>query len=97
MFRRDEDQHGREKPGSLSDTLARWWKGKNHKLAYKLLYMAQHGNKNERCKAVTALGSLSHLKGSRHDVSLVSIVVFLLDTWNETLELQTDVRFMQSF
>lgn len=76
MFRKDEDLHGPEKPGNLSDTLARWWKMKNHKLAYKLLYMAQHGNKNERYKAVTALGSLSCLKGSHRNVSLVSIVVF---------------------
>lgn len=66
MFRKDEDLHGptSEKPRSLSDALAKWWKMKNHKIAYKLLYMAQHGNKNERCKAVTTLGSLSHLKGN---------------------------------
>ncbi|XP_012055483.1 PREDICTED: protein SERAC1 [Atta cephalotes] len=64
MFRKDEDLHGptSEKPTSLSDALAKWWKMKNHKIAYKLLYMAQHGNKNERYKAVTTLGSLSHLK-----------------------------------
>lgn len=64
MFRKDEDLHGSaEKSGSLSNTLARWWKTKNHKLAYKLLYMAQHGDRNERYKAVTVLGSLSHMKG----------------------------------
>ncbi|XP_077259175.1 protein SERAC1 isoform X1 [Temnothorax americanus] len=64
MFRKDEDLHGpaSEKPRSLSDTLARWWKEKNHKLAYKLLYMAQHGDRNERYKAVTELGALLHLK-----------------------------------
>ncbi|XP_011066797.1 PREDICTED: protein SERAC1 isoform X2 [Acromyrmex echinatior] len=64
MFRKDEDLHGptSEKPTSLSDALAKWWNMKNHKIAYKLLYMAQHGNKNERYKAVTTLGSLSHLK-----------------------------------
>jgi len=65
MFRKDEDLHGpaSENPRSLSDILTRWWKVKNHKIAYKLLYMAQHGDKNERYKAVNALGSLSHLKG----------------------------------
>lgn len=74
MFRKDEDLHGPalEKPGSLSDTLARWWKMKNHKIAYKLLYMAQHGNKNERYKAVTVLGSLSHLKGKLSRLSQCS-------------------------
>ncbi|KYM95025.1 Protein SERAC1 [Cyphomyrmex costatus] len=64
MFRKDEDLHGPalKKPRSLSDVLAKWWKVKNHKIAYKLLYMAQHGNKNERYKAATTLGSLSYLK-----------------------------------
>ncbi|XP_011861232.1 PREDICTED: protein SERAC1-like [Vollenhovia emeryi] len=65
MFRKDEDLHGppaSERSSGLSDTLARWWEMKNHTLAYKLLYMAQHGDRNERYKAVTVLGSLSHLK-----------------------------------
>lgn len=64
MFKKDEDLHGSglEKPQSLSDRFANWWKMKNHKIAYKLLYMAQHGDKTERFKAVTALSSLSHLK-----------------------------------
>lgn len=82
MFRKDED-HGSvsDRPGSLSDILAKWWKMKNHKLAYKLLYMAQHGNKNERYKAVTALGGLLHLKGklfSCCNVSLAVIVILLI-------------------
>ncbi|KAL0099697.1 hypothetical protein PUN28_019834 [Cardiocondyla obscurior] len=51
-----------KKSRSLSDIFMKWWKVKNHKLAYKLLYMAQHGDRNERYKAVTVLGSLTHLK-----------------------------------
>lgn len=64
MFRKD-DLHGPvlEKSQSLSDILMNWWEMYNHKIAYKLLYMAQHGNKNEQYKAVTALSSLSRLKG----------------------------------
>lgn len=65
MFKKDQDLHGSalEKSQSLSDMFTNWWKMKNHKIAYKLLYMAQHGDKTERFKAVTALSSLSHLKG----------------------------------
>ncbi|KMQ95175.1 protein serac1 [Lasius niger] len=64
MFKKDQDLHGSalEKSQSLSDMFTNWWKMKNHKIAYKLLYMAQHGDKTERFKAVTALSSLSHLK-----------------------------------
>ncbi|XP_072746379.1 protein SERAC1 [Anoplolepis gracilipes] len=64
MFKKDEDlrRSSLEKPQSFSDIFKNWWKIKNHKIAYKLLYMAQHGNKTERFKAVTALSSLSNLK-----------------------------------
>ncbi|XP_032663066.1 protein SERAC1 isoform X2 [Odontomachus brunneus] len=64
MFRKDENLYrsALDKPQGLSDILMKWWKVYSHNLAYKLLYMAQHGNRNERCKAVTVLGSLSHLK-----------------------------------
>lgn len=64
VFRQNEDLHGivQEKSRSLSDILTTWWKVKNYKIAYKLVSMAQHGDKNERFKAVTALGSLIHLK-----------------------------------
>ncbi|GAB1865692.1 Protein SERAC1 [Camponotus japonicus] len=64
MFKEDEDlqRSALEKPQSFSDIFTNWWKIKNHKIAYKLLYMAQHGDKTERFKAVTALGSLSNLK-----------------------------------
>lgn len=77
MFKKDEDLHGSglEKPQSLSDRFANWWKMKNHKIAYKLLYMAQHGDKTERFKAVTALSSLSHLKG-KFIIYLPLIIVF---------------------
>lgn len=65
MFRKNKDLHGivQERSQSLSDILTKWWKIKNHKIAYKLLSMAQHGDKNERVKAVTSLSSLIHLKG----------------------------------
>lgn len=65
MFKEDEDlqRSALEKPQSFSDIFTNWWKIKNHKIAYKLLYMAQYGDKTERFKAVTALGSLSNLKG----------------------------------
>lgn len=65
MFKKDEDLHRSvlEKSQSLSDIFTNWWKVKNHKIAYKLLYMAQHGDKTERFKAITALSSLSNLKG----------------------------------
>ncbi|XP_014473260.1 PREDICTED: protein SERAC1-like isoform X2 [Dinoponera quadriceps] len=64
MFGKDEDLYrsALEKPRGLGDILMKWWKVYSHNLAYKLLYMAQHGDKNERCKAVTVLGSLSYLK-----------------------------------
>ncbi|XP_025158727.1 protein SERAC1 isoform X2 [Harpegnathos saltator] len=64
MFQTDEDLYKStlQKPQGIGDILMKWWKVHSHNLAYKLLYMAQHGDKNERHKAVTALGSLSHLK-----------------------------------
>ncbi|XP_011352205.1 protein SERAC1 isoform X2 [Ooceraea biroi] len=60
MFGKDEDlkESASEKPRSFSRALAQWWKIKNHKLAYKLLHMAQKGE-TERFKAVTVLNSLS--------------------------------------
>lgn len=65
MFGKDEDLHGStlEKSQSLGDIFTKWWKIHNHKIAYKLLYMAQHGDKNERFKAASTLSSLAHLKG----------------------------------
>lgn len=65
MFRKDDDLHGstQEQSQSIRDVLMKWWEVHNHKIAYKLLYMAQHGDKNERYKAATTLGSLTHLEG----------------------------------
>lgn len=65
ISKEDEDLHrsALEKPQNFSDMFTNRWKIKNHKMAYKLLYMAQHGDKTERFKAVTALSSLSNLKG----------------------------------
>ncbi|XP_050458776.1 protein SERAC1 [Cataglyphis hispanica] len=64
MSKEDEDLHrsALEKTQNFSDIFINRWKIKNHKMAYKLLYMAQHGDKTERFKAVTALSSLSNLK-----------------------------------
>lgn len=70
MSKEDEDLHRSAlekirdvKTQNFSDIFKNRWKIKNHKMAYKLLYMAQHGAKTERFKAVTALSSLSNLKG----------------------------------
>lgn len=77
MFRKDENLYrsALDKPQGLGDILMKWWKVYSHNLAYKLLYMAQHGDRNERCKAVTVLGSLSHLKSI-----LVLIYFNIIDT-----------------
>ncbi|KAG7189606.1 hypothetical protein KM043_017290 [Ampulex compressa] len=64
MFREDKTaqssalktQHG------LSTIVMKWWKSLNRNLAYRLLHMAQHGNKSERYKAVHTLNSLKYLK-----------------------------------
>lgn len=77
MFKKNEDLHRSfEKSQSLSDIFTTWWKVKNHKIAYKLLYMAQHGDKTERFKAVTALSSLSNLKGKFINCILMSTIAF---------------------
>lgn len=58
-----DNTHVTEKPRSFGNILMKWWKTYNKKTPYNLLYVAQHGDKNERRKAVTALNSFSHLKG----------------------------------
>lgn len=63
VFGKNEDDSTLERSQKFGDIFKNWWKIKNHKIAYKLLHMAQHGDKNERSKAVTTLSSLSYLKG----------------------------------
>lgn len=62
MFKEDKNLHRSGKSQGLGDALMKWWKVRSHNLAYKLLYMARHGDKNEQYKALTVLGSLSYLK-----------------------------------
>lgn len=47
---------------SFNHTIMKWWKSLTRNIAYKLLYIAQHGNVRERLKALCTLNSLNHLK-----------------------------------
>ncbi|OAD56460.1 Protein SERAC1 [Eufriesea mexicana] len=47
---------------SFDHTIMKWWKSLTRNMAYKLLYIAQHGNNSERLKALCSLYSLKHLK-----------------------------------
>lgn len=47
---------------SFNHTVMKWWKSLTRNVAYKLLYIAQHGNVRERLKALCTLNSLKHLK-----------------------------------
>ncbi|XP_054013372.1 protein SERAC1 [Hylaeus anthracinus] len=51
-----------EQSSSFSQTIMKWWKSVNRHVAYKLLYMAQHGDKIEHLKSVYMLNSLKYLK-----------------------------------
>ncbi|XP_076666289.1 protein SERAC1 isoform X2 [Andrena cerasifolii] len=64
MFRKNENLQSflPEQSPSFSDIVMKWWKSLNRNLAYKLLHMAQHGDKTERLKAVYTLSSLKYLK-----------------------------------
>ncbi|XP_017795657.1 PREDICTED: protein SERAC1 [Habropoda laboriosa] len=64
MFRKIENlQSSVEKQSlSFSHIIMKWWKSFNRSIAYKLLYMAQHGNEWESIRALYTLNSLKHLK-----------------------------------
>lgn len=46
----------------ISNPAIKWWKGVKHTLAWRLLKMAQNGNKEDRIKAIHQLTRLKHLK-----------------------------------
>lgn len=46
----------------LSNPAIKWWKSIKHSLAWRLLKMAQHGDKEDRIKAIHQLTLLKHLK-----------------------------------
>lgn len=46
----------------LSNPAIKWWKSIKHSLAWRLLKMAQRGNKEDRIKAIRQLTLLKHLK-----------------------------------
>lgn len=46
----------------LSNPAIKWWKGVKHTLAWRLLKMAQTGNKEDRMKAIHQLTLMKHLK-----------------------------------
>ena len=64
MFRKNENLQSflPERSPSFSDIIMKWWKSLNRNVAYKLLHMAQHGDRTERLKAVYTLNSLKYLK-----------------------------------
>ncbi|XP_076248337.1 protein SERAC1 [Calliopsis andreniformis] len=64
MFRNSENLQSflPEQSPSFSQHVMKWWKSLNRNVAYKLLHMAQHGDKTERLKAVYTLNSLKYLK-----------------------------------
>lgn len=64
MFRKDENLQASisKKPHSFTHNVMKWWKSWNRSLAYRLLYMAQHGDQNERLKSLYTLNSLKYLK-----------------------------------
>ncbi|XP_076619639.1 protein SERAC1 [Colletes latitarsis] len=64
MFRKSRNLQSSiaEESPSFSHIIMKWWKSLNRNVAYKLLYMSQHGNKPERLKAIYTLNSLKYLK-----------------------------------
>lgn len=65
MFRKKENLQSPlpDQSLSFSHIIMKWWKSVNRNVAYKLLHMAQHGDKTERLRAVYTLNSLNYLKG----------------------------------
>ncbi|XP_017887632.1 protein SERAC1-like isoform X3 [Ceratina calcarata] len=47
---------------SFNNTILKWWKSLNRSIAYKLLTMAQIGDRTEKLRALYTLNSLKHLK-----------------------------------
>ena len=103
MFRNKEDLHSsvKEKPQTLSYLIMKWWKSLNRNLAHRLLYMAQHGSKKEREKAVHSLSSLKHLKGNPYFFFIKKIflrkhtiknIIFLLDWHYRDVAQMLDAR-----
>lgn len=66
MFRKNKNLQSSmtEQSSSFSQIIIKWWKSLNHNVAYKLLHMAQNGEKTERLKAIYTLNSLKYLKGT---------------------------------
>ncbi|KZC14051.1 PREDICTED: protein SERAC1-like [Dufourea novaeangliae] len=64
MFRKTENLQTfvPEQSFSFSHVIMKWWKSLNRNVAYKLLHMAQNGDKTERLKAMHTLNSLKYLK-----------------------------------
>lgn len=56
---------------SFNHTVMKWWKSLTRNVAYKLLYIAQHGDVRERLKALCTLNSLKHLKSIYFIISIL--------------------------